>query len=242
MLSPLYYAIASTLIVSALSLVGIFTLLMNRKLFWNLVFILVSFAAGVLMGTAFLHLLPESIEYYGYESAAKLFIVGFVTFYLLERILRWRHCHEDECYVHPVTHLALFGDGIHNFIDGVVIVAAYLTDIGLGILTTFAVIAHEIPQELGDFGILVFGGYSFRKALVYNFLTALTSVLGALMGYYLLAERFLPLIIAFAAGNFTYIATSDLIPELHKETNFSRSFTSFVVFLFGLLLMSLHFH
>jgi len=129
------------------------------------------------------------------------------------------------------------GDSVHNFIDGAVIAVAYLTDVNLGILTTFAVIAHEIPQELGDFGVLVFGGYTVKKALLFNFLTALTAMLGAVLGYFFVAEKYLPYIVAFAGGSFTYIATSDLIPELHKETNFYRSFISFAVFILGLLLI-----
>ncbi|AKG92095.1 putative divalent heavy-metal cations transporter [Geoglobus ahangari] len=240
----LHLAIISTIIVSLVSLVGIFTLAMRREMLWKTIFILVSFAAGVLLGASFFHLLPESINEAGIELAFQFFIAGFTSFYLLERIMRWRHCHESDCEVHPVSQLALIGDSIHNFIDGVVIAVAYITDVNLGILTTFAVITHEIPQELGDFGVLVYGGYSVRKALLYNFLTALTAVAGAIAGYFLVAERFLPVVVAFAAGNFTYIATSDLIPELHKETDFGRSLISFVVFIAGLLLIYHmgHFH
>lgn len=233
----LYLILLSTMLVSIVSLIGIFTLAMRKELLWKTVFILVSFAAGVLLGASFFHLLPESIEKAGTETAFKIFIAGFTSFYLLERIMRWRHCHEKECDVHPVSQLALIGDSIHNFIDGVVIAVAYITDVKLGILTTFAVITHEIPQELGDFGVLVYGGYTVRKALLYNFLTALTAVAGAIAGYFLIAQKFLPFVVAFAAGNFTYIATSDLIPELHKETDFRRSLISFLVFLSGLALI-----
>lgn len=240
----LYLILLSTLLVSIVSLVGIFTLAMRKELMWKTIFVLVSFAAGVLLGASFFHLLPDSIEEAGVEVAFKLFILGFTSFFLLERILRWRHCHESECEIHPVSQLALIGDSLHNFVDGVVIAVAYLTDVNLGILTTFAVITHEIPQELGDFGVLVYGGYTVRKALVYNFLTALTAVLGAIAGYYFVAQKMMPYVVAFAAGNFTYIATSDLIPELHKETDFARSSISFVVFIAGLLLIYFmgHFH
>ncbi len=240
----LYLILLSTLLVSIVSLVGIFTLAMRRELMWRTIFVLVSFAAGVLLGASFFHLLPDSIEGAGVEVAFELFILGFTSFFLLERILRWRHCHEIDCEVHPVSQLALVGDSLHNFVDGVVIAVAYLTDVNLGILTTFAVIMHEIPQELGDFGVLVYGGYTVRKALVYNFLTALTAVLGAVAGYYFVAQKFMPFVVAFAAGNFTYIATSDLIPELHKETDLVKSSVSFAVFVSGLLLVYLmgHFH
>ncbi|WP_457590966.1 ZIP family metal transporter [Geoglobus sp.] len=235
----LHLILLSTLIVSVVSLVGVFTLAMKKERLWKTVFILVSFAAGVMLGASFFHMLPEAIEEMDVSRAFEVFILGFTSFYLLERILRWRHCHERECEIHPVSQLALVGDSFHNFIDGVVIAVAYMTDVNLGVLTTFAVIAHEIPQELGDFGVLIYGGYSVRKALIYNFLTALTAVAGAVAGYFLIAQKFLPFVVAFAAGNFTYISTSDLIPELHKETDFSRSLLSFIVFVSGLALIYL---
>ncbi len=227
----------STFVVSLGSLVGIFALNMKKENLWNVVFILVSFAAGVLLGTSFFHLLPESVDELGLKKALNYFIFGFISFYLLERIIRWRHCHEVDCEVHPVSRLALIGDSIHNFIDGVAIAIAYLLDINVGIMTTIAVIAHEIPQELGDFGVLVFGGFTVRRALIFNFLTAITAVFGALLGYFFIAKSLLPYIIAFAGGNFTYIATSDLIPELHKETDLKKSLLSFLVFSSGLILI-----
>ncbi len=233
----LYLILLSTLAVSLVSLIGIFALSMKRENLWTVIFILVSFAAGVLLGTSFFHLLPESAADLGLESAVKYFIIGFTSFYLLERIIRWRHCHEVDCEVHPVSRLALIGDSIHNFIDGVAIAIAYLVDLNLGVMTTLAVLAHEIPQELGDFGVLVFGGYSVRRALLFNFLTAVTAIFGAVLGYFLVAKAYLPYIIAFAGGNFTYIATSDLIPELHKETDLGKSLASFLVFVLGLILI-----
>ena len=235
----LYLIILSTVAVSLASLVGILTIAMKRENMWGIIFILVSFAAGVLLGTSFFHLLPESSSELGLENAVRIFIIGFTSFYLLERIIRWRHCHEVECQIHPASRLALIGDSIHNFIDGVAIAIAYVVDVNLGIMTTIAVVAHEIPQELGDFGVLVFGGYTVRKALLFNFLTAMTAIFGALLGYFFVAEKYLPYIIAFAGGNFTYIATSDLIPELHKETDLGKSFASFIVFVSGLILVYL---
>ncbi len=235
----LYLILLSTVIVSLVSLIGIFALSVRRESLWLLIFILISFAAGVLLGTSFFRLLPESSFQLGLDEAVKYFIVGFTSFYLLERIIRWRHCQEIECKVHPVSKLTLIGASFHNFIDGITIAITYVTDINLGIITTLAIIAHEIPHELGDFGILVFGGYTVRKALLYNFLTALTAILGSLLGYFLVAKNILPYIIAFAGGNFTYIATSDLIPELHKETDLGRSLISFLVFVSGLILVYL---
>ncbi len=236
----LEYILLSTFIVSLLSLVGIFTIAISDILFKKIILPMVSFAAGILIGASFLHLLPESVENLKLKMAMTIFIVGFSSFYLLERILRWRHCHEDECEVHPVTYLALIGDSIHNFIDGIIIAASYLVDFKLGLLTTFAVASHELPQELGDFSVLVFGGFSKKKALLFNFLTALTAVFGAVVGFYALKEfDVTSYLLAFAAGNFAYVASSDLIPELHKVAELKRSAASFLLFVLGVTLMYL---
>ena len=165
-------------------------------------------------------------------------LVGFSSFFLLERVLMWRHCHEHECDIHAFTYLNLIGDGLHNFIDGVIIAAGYLTGFPVGIATTFAVAMHEIPQELGDFAILVYGGFSKTRALLFNFLSAVTAVFGAILGYFFLQSHdSIIYVLPFAAGNFLYIASSDLIPELHKELSLKKSFESFIVFIFGICLM-----
>lgn len=235
----LEYILLSTFAISLLSLVGIFTIAMNDELFRKMIFSMVSFATGILLGASFLHLIPEAVEHVEAKAAMLIFILGFSSFYLLERILRWRHCHEDECEVHPVTYLALIGDSIHNFVDGIIIAASYLVDFKLGLISTFAVAAHELPQELGDFSVLVFGGFSKKKALLFNFLTALTAVFGAVIGFFLLREDVTSYLLAFAAGNFTYVASSDLIPELHKVAEFKRSAASFLFFVVGIFVMYL---
>ncbi len=188
-----------------------------------------------------MHLLPEALEKMQSEVMFYYVILGIVLFFLMERYFHWRHCHSGVCDVHTFTYLNLFGDGIHNFIDGVVIAASFVDSVNLGIVTTIAIILHEIPQELGDFGVLVYGGFTKKKALFCNFLTAFTAVIGALAGYFLsdFAKGFSNFILPLTAGGFIYIGASDLIPEIHKETNLRRSSLAFIAFLLGIIFMAL---
>ena len=234
----LAWILLSTILVSSISLIGILFITMKENVFKKLLPLLVSFASGSLLGASFLQLIPESLTTEsGSESAFLAILAGILVFFVLEKSL-WKHCHELECPVHTFAYLNLVGDGVHNFIDGVVIAASFITDIPLGIATTLAVITHEIPQEIGDFGILIYGGLSKRKALAYNFLSAIIAVLGATLMFFL-ASSFpsLPLLLAFAAGGFIYIATTDLIPELHKETNLTKSAAQFFLLVLGIALM-----
>lgn len=231
----------STFIVSLISLVGIFFITMKEQMFKKLLLLLVSFASGTLLVAAFLHLIPESLfpqpsSTYN-ETAVIAILIGILAFFLLEKSL-WRHCHEKDCPIHTFAYLDLLGDSVHNFIDGVVIAASFLASIPLGTTTTLAVIAHEIPQEIGDFGILIYGGFSKAKALLYNFLTAIIAIFGATL-MYLFSHSFpsLEYLLAFAAGGFIYIATTDIIPELHKETQPSKSAAQFFLLLLGMTLM-----
>jgi len=230
----------STFIVSLISLIGILFLSLKEKLFSKILLLLVSFASGTLLGGAFLHLIPESLGTFN-ENVFVAILLGILVFFLLEKFL-WRHCHERECPVHPFAYLNLFGDGIHNLIDGVIIAASFLApptpNVSLGLVTTLAVISHEIPQEIGDFGILVHGGFSKTKALSYNFLSALIAVAAAVFTYFFFS--YIPdmgYLLAFAAGGFIYVAASDLIPELHKETKTFVSVVQFVLLVAGILLM-----
>jgi len=238
-LSVLLWIILSTIIVSLLSLVGIITLVLSDEKFLNrIVLILVAFAAGALMGGAFLHLFPESVEEIDALDASLILLAGFTVFFLLERIIFWHHCHEKSCPIHPFAYLNLMGDGVHNFIDGVIIAAAFIIEIRLGFVTTIAVISHEVPQELGDFGVLVYGGFDKIKALLFNLLSAITAIVGGILGYYIFSEaESVVYLLPFAAGGFLYIASSDLIPELHKEEDVKRSMESFTFFILGLLFM-----
>ena len=160
----------------------------------------------------------------------------------MERYLHWRHCHEKgDCKTHAFTYLTLVGDGFHNFIDGMVIAASFTVSIKLGLVTTLAVILHEIPQELSDFAVLVYGGFTKKKALLLNFASALMAMVGAVVGFFLtgLSVNFSNFILPITAGGFIYIATSDLIPELHKENDLKRSTAAFFAFLLGIAFMAL---
>ncbi len=212
-------------------------LLLGERLRANLLPHLVSFATGALLGAAFLALLPHALE--GSpdpdpHSIGLTVLIGLLLFFVLEKMVLWRHCHEDHCEVHdpdaahrraPAGILILVGDGIHNFVDGVLIAAAFLSDLHLGVITGLAVAAHEIPQELGDFAILLHSGYSRLRALVLNVLSSLTTVFGAWLAYYGLQriEHVLPYVLALAASSFVYIAVADLIPGLHRRVQLQET-------------------
>jgi zinc and cadmium transporter len=235
-MSTLILILASTFLVSTISIIGILFLVLRKKLLDKILLMLVSFASGSLLGGAFLHLIPEALSPYD-EIVFIVILAGILVFFLLEKSL-WKHCHEKECPVHPFAYLNLFGDGLHNFIDGMIIAASFLVSIPLGTATTIAVISHEVPQEIGDFGILVYGGISKNKALFYNFLTAITAIAGATFTYAF--HEFIPkmaYLLAFAAGSFIYIATTDLIPEMRKERKLTVSFAQFILLLAGIILM-----
>jgi zinc and cadmium transporter len=241
-MSELLWILGMTLLVGAVSLVGAFSLALKKDTFVKLVFALVAFSAGALMAGALFHLLDEAAAGIGLYASMEWLLAGFLGFFMMERLLRWRHCHETgECHIHPYSYLVLIGDGIHNFIDGLIIAAGFLAGIPFGIVTTMLIIAHEIPQELGDFGVLVHGGFSRGKALFWNLLSQLTAVAGGIAGF-LAAEAATGVssyMLAFAAGGFIYIAASDLIPEMHKEASLSRSMVSFLFLLVGVGFMVL---
>ncbi|MBS4015681.1 MAG: ZIP family metal transporter [Candidatus Latescibacteria bacterium] len=236
------YTVISVIIVSLISLIGIFFLALNIEKLKKILLFLVSFAVGSLFAGAFLHLIPESFEHFGFDYKVPVFVlVGIIIFFTLEKFLRWRHCHMVSCdeHPHPVVAMNLIGDAVHNFIDGIVIGASYLVSIPIGITTTIAVILHEIPQEIGDFGILVYGKLSVKKALTYNFLSALFAIIGAvaslLIGRH--AANYAYYVLPITAGGFIYIAGSDLIPELQHDTKPLRSILQFVSILLGFGIM-----
>ncbi|MFP4611144.1 MAG: ZIP family metal transporter [Thiohalophilus sp.] len=207
----------------------------------------VSFAIGALLGAAFLALLPHSLAGTDdFHLLGMTVLLGVLGFFLLEKMVLWRHCHHEVCEAHtpqPHAHdnnnaagtLILIGDGVHNFVDGVLIAAAFMTDIHLGIVTALAVAAHEIPQEVGDFAVLLQSGFSKRKAFLYNVLASLTTLIGAGLAYYSLAgiQQALPYVLAIAASSFIYIAVADLIPGLHKRVEFSQTVQQIVLILLG---------
>ena len=214
----LVYIILATFIMSLISLIGVFFIGMKTDRFENVIEQLVSFAVGGLLGGAFLHLLPEAMEA-GNPSIFSYVLSGIIGFFLVEKLLHWRHCHKGQCETHTFTYLNLIGDGVHNFIDGMVIAASFVADIRLGLATTVAVAAHEIPQEIGDFGILVYGGFSKARALMYNLLSGVTAITGAVLAYFSFNQIiwFKDFLIPFTAGGFIYIALVDMMPELHKK-------------------------
>lgn len=237
----LLQAIAGSLFLSLISLIGVVTLVFKKDLVNKLSMFLVAFSAGALLGGAFLHLLPEAVEIDEGLSPFIYLLVGISVFFVLEKYLKWHHCHKDsgECEVHTFTYMSLIGDGFHNFLDGLVIVSSFAVSTELGIITTLVVALHEIPQELGDFGILIHGGFSRKRALTWNFISSLTAILGVLVGYFMINsfENITALLLPFAAGGFVYISMSDLVPELHKENKIKKSLTNLFLFGFGIALM-----
>jgi zinc and cadmium transporter len=228
----------ATFMVSLISLIGIFFIGMKQDTLTKVIKYLVSFAVGGLLGGTFFHLLPESMES-GNPSMFGYVLSGILIFFLIEKFLHWRHCHKGHCDAHTFTYLNLIGDGIHNFIDGMIIAASFVTDMRLGVITTLAVAAHEIPQEIGDFGILVYGGFSKYKALLFNLLSALTAMAGAVIAYFSFNQIvwLKGFLIPLTAGGFLYIALVDLIPELHKDGGKDNIALQFVIMVGGLLLM-----
>lgn len=221
--------------------VWVATLFVYVKKEWlnKVVVFLVSLSAGSLLGGAFLHLLPESAETLEPSALFGIFLVAFVSFLIIEKVIHWRHCHTTDCTIHPFGYMNLVGDSIHNFIDGLVIAGAFMVDIKVGIATSIAVALHEIPQEIGDYGVLIYSGMSHVRALVYNYAVSLTVVLGGIVGYFAFqnSQAILPYLLPIAAGGFVYIAASDLVPEMKKETSTKKSIISISIFVAGILLM-----
>lgn len=237
-------AILSVIIVSLISLVSVFTLFVNTTRLRHFLLFMVSFAAGAMIGDAFLHLLPEAIEKASNVRTVSVgVLIGIVLFFMLEKFLFWRHCHTPttEQHPHPVGLMNLISDGVHNFLDGVIIAASYLVSIPLGIATTIAVALHEIPQEVGDFGILLHAGYTRQRALFFNFLTACLAILGAVVTLIIgqRVEGFVQVLVPVTLGGFIYIAASDLLPEIHSEEHTGRSVLQFIFFILGIFIMAL---
>ncbi|MBT4917294.1 ZIP family metal transporter [Candidatus Peregrinibacteria bacterium] len=244
MIETWVYALVSVLVISTISLVGVFTLGLKEDFLKKILIYLVSFSAGALLGGAFLHLIPEAVHEHGFHIETSLLILGGVAVsFVMEKIVCWRHCHHPTTndHPHPFAWMNLVGDAIHNFMDGLIIGAAYLVSIPVGLAATMAVALHEIPQEIGDFGVLIHGGFSKGKALALNFLVSLSAILGVvialMMGAY--AKEVTHMIVPFAAGTFIYIGGSDLIPELHKHQGFKKGVLQFITFVLGIGVMML---
>lgn len=239
---PLFFqAVIGVFFISLVSLSGAAVLILRKRFLEKSLIFLVAFSAGGLLGGALFHLLPEGLAITERPENVFVFLaVGFCFFFALEKILHWHHCHRENCAEH--RHLGwmnLLGDAVHNFIDGLVIMAAFQSGTALGLAVTLSVFLHEIPQELSDFGVLIYAGFGRFKALWFNLFSGLVSLLGVISAYFLLgssavAESFL---LPFAAGGFIYIAAADLVPEIHKETGALKSFLTFAVFVLAVALM-----
>lgn len=198
---------------------------------------LISYATGTLLGAAFLGMIPRALSQASPIAVSGTILAGIVLFFALEKMVIWRHCHDEQCEVHSNSGpLLLIGDAFHNFVDGFVITAAFLTSIPFGIAASLAVIAHEIPQEVGDFAILLENGYSRLKALVLNSLSSITTLPGAIIAYYFLGEtqQAIPYILALSAASFIYIAVADLMPGLHRRTTPGSALLQFILIVAGI--------
>lgn len=235
--------LTSVLIVSLVSLAGIVTLSIKEARLKKVILFLVSFAVGALFGDALIHLIPKAFENLESQVTASLLILfGILVFFVLEKFVRWRHCHIAQCEDHtqPMATVNIFGNIIHNLIDGMLIGASYSVNFSLGIATTVAILLHEIPQEIGNFAILIHSGYAVKKAITINFLSALVAILGAVLilivGKY--AKDFTLFLIPITAGGFLYIAGSDLIPELKHETKITASLGQLMAIILGIAIMA----
>ncbi|MFH1972814.1 MAG: ZIP family metal transporter [archaeon] len=239
-----FNSMVAVILISLISLIGVFFLGINVKKMEKILLFLVSFSVGALFGDAFIHLIPEAFSEIGFGLKVPLFILfGILLFFVLEKFIKWRHCHAPTSkeHKHPVGMMNLVGEGMHNLLDGLLIGASFMVDFRIGIATTVAVILHEIPQEIGDFGILVHAGYSKGKALFYNFLSALTAILGVVIVCIVGSgvENFAMYLLPITAGGFIYIAGSDLVPELHKDCSSPRiSVLQFLALILGILIMA----
>ncbi|MGE5559141.1 MAG: ZIP family metal transporter [Bacillota bacterium] len=237
------YTIISIVIVSASSLTAVFFLSMGEQKLHRMLHFLVSFAVGALFGDAMIHLLPESFERISDRlSASLLALAGIIIFFILEKFIRWRHCHNPDCREHSgaLVMMNLVGDGVHNMIDGMIIAASFMAGTGVGITTTLAVVLHEIPQEIGDFGVLVHGGLKPKRALILNFLSALLAMIGGVLAL-AFGQRLqgsYTLLLPVTAGGFIYIAGSDLLPEIKHEGNILRSLGQLASIALGILIMA----
>ena len=248
-MSDLISIIIATSVVSLFSLGGIFALSLKQKTLHGFLFVLVAFSAGSILGAAYFDLLPEAINLVEGSVVFIYITVGFVFFFFLERFIYWYHGHgheadlsakfPDKAATKGFAYLNLIGDGIHNFIDGMIIAASFLIGFSVGLATTVAVIFHELPQEMGDYGILIYGGFKRSMALLLNFAVAIIVVLGGISAILFIetVEALSGLLIAFSAGGFIYLAASELIPELQQEKSFKRSVIQYITFILGMVLI-----
>lgn len=246
----LEYIIGATVAVSLISLVGILALGLRENIQKMVLFAAVAFAAGTLLGGAFFDLLPEALEKLPAQQALSFTLAGIIVFFVLEKFIAWHHHHEPhgktgkkalkvEHKEKPFGYLNVVGDGLHNFFDGAAIAASFMAGVPVGITTTLVIALHELPQEIGDYGLLLYSGFSKKKALAFNLLSGLLAVLGGIAFYFAssVIENLEGFGLAFTAGIFIYIAASDLFPEFHRESSARRSVLQFALLIAGILLI-----
>jgi zinc and cadmium transporter len=250
------YIFISVIIVSLISIIVAIPFLIKKKMSDKTLLFLLSISVGVLLSTVFVNFLPEIFlhvgEHSGHEHQNTLILsltilLGFLVMFIIEKFVHYHHekkCEDGNCghgHAYNLAPVNLIGDGIHNFIDGLVIAGAYAVNITLGIATTISIIFHEVPQEIADMGVLLYSGMSKKKALCFNFLSAATAILGAIFGIFISTkiEGFTQFIIPFAAGNFVYIAATNLLPQLHRHCKLKESFLHLLAILIGVGIMVL---
>lgn len=238
-MSTLAWIVLSGLAMSAIALVGAVAVLMPPAKLERILLPVVGFAAGSLLGGAFFHMLPESIDALGNRLGIYVALMaGFLVFFVLEQFLHWHHCHRVHHTTHrPLGHLILLADGLHNFIGGLAVGGAFVVDIRVGVVAWLVAAAHEVPQELGDFGVLMHSGWQRRSALAWNFASALTFLLGSLLAYAVADHVEVAYLLPFAAGNFIYIAAADLLPEIASEESTVDKLETSAAFVAGLALL-----
>lgn len=234
------WILLSGLLMSAIALIGSVTLLLREETLQKILLPLVSFAAGSLIGGALFHMIPASLASMPVMSTLRWIALGFLIFFGLEQFLHWHHCHRAyaECKK-PLTYLILIGDALHNFLGGLSIAGVFLLDVRLGVAAWIAAAAHEVPQELGDFGVLIHGGWRKRTALLFNLFSGLTFLMGGLTAYAASLQFDVRWLVPLAAGNFLYIGASDLVPEVNKAHTFKANVVHFWIFALGLGLLYL---
>lgn len=244
-MSATIYTFISVIVVSLISVFMAIPLMMKRKISKHALLFLLSMSVGVLLATVFLDFLPEILHEHYDMSVALTILAGFLIMFVLEKFVHWHHekkCEDGDCghgHAYNLAPINLIGDGIHNFIDGLVIAGAYAANITLGIAATISIIFHEIPQEIADFGVLLYSGWSKKKALIFNFLSAATAIIGAVIGLILIGslQGFTDFIIPFAAGNFLYIAASNLLPQLHRHCKWKDSLLHIIAIILGIVII-----
>lgn len=242
-LSVAVYTFGGILLSSLISLGGMVLFSIRKGLIEKLMLYLISFSTGAILGDVFLHMMPEMVHEESFEpNGWYLILGGIIASFILEKFIHWHHCHYIQCedHYHPVGTMNLVGDTVHNVTDGILIAASFLVDVRIGVATTIAVILHEVPQEISDYALLIYSGYSKGKALFFNFLTTLSALIGAglMLWFHEAVPGLTAIILPLTAGNFLYLAGSDLIPELHKETTTSRSAVQLFWMIVGIAFMS----